>query len=86
MNAPDTFIATITNEERTFEEDMELPSSMPVAELCQQLLMILKEIHEDMFTNWVKCYLEYNNRIIKDDDTLLKAGAFSGSWLVVREG
>ena len=86
MNAPDTFIATITNEERTFEEDMELPSSMPASELCQQLLMILNEIHEDMFTNWVKCCLEYNSRIINDNDTLLKAGAFSGSWLVVREG
>ncbi|MBQ7155743.1 MAG: EsaB/YukD family protein [Synergistaceae bacterium] len=86
MNEPDTFIATVTNEERSFELDMELPSGMPVSELCQQILMILKDIHEEMFTNWNKCRLEYSSRILKDDDTLVKAGAFDGSRLVVLEG
>ena len=86
MNAPDTFIASITNEERSFEEDMELPSAMPASELCRQILMILKEIHEDIFEGWKSCRLECNSRILKDDDTLLKAGAFDGSCLIVREG
>ena len=85
MDAPDTFIATITNEERSFEQDMELPSNMPVSELCRQILLILKEEHEDMFTGWKACRLEHNSRILADDDTLLKAGAFDGSSLVVME-
>ncbi|MBQ3347391.1 MAG: EsaB/YukD family protein [Synergistaceae bacterium] len=86
MNEPDTFIATITNNERSIEMDMELPSRMPISELCHQLLMILKEFHEDMFTGWEKCCIEFNSRILKNDDTLLKAGAFDGSRLTVLEG
>ncbi len=86
MNEPETFIATVTNDERSFEEDMELPAAMPVSELCRQILMILKDIHEEIFTGWNSCKLEYNNRILKDDDTLLKVCAFDGSRLVVREG
>ncbi len=86
MNAPDTFIASITNEERSFEEDMELPSAMPALELCRQILMILKEIHEDIFEGWNVCRIEYNNRILRDDDTLLKVGAFDGSRIIVHEG
>ena len=86
MNAPDTFIVSITNDERSFEEDMELPSAMLVSELCRQILLILKEIHEDIFEVWNKCCLEYNSRILKDDDTLLKVGAFDGSRIIVREG
>lgn len=86
MNEPETFIASITNEERSFEEDMELPSGMPASELCRQILMILKDIHDDIFSGWNSCKLEYNSRILKDDDTLLKVCAFDGSRLVVREG
>ena len=85
MDAPDMFIATITNDERSFEEDMELPSGMPVSELSRQILMILKEIHEDMFSNWKTCRLEGGGHMLKDDDTLLKAGVFDGSMIVVRE-
>ena len=85
MNEPDTFIATITNDERSFEEDMELPSGMPISELCRQILMILKEIHEDIFSGWSSCCLESNNRLLNKDDTLIKAGIFDGSVIVVRE-
>ena len=85
MNAPDTFIATITNDERSFEEDMELPSGMQVSELCRQLLMILKDIHEDIFSSWTSCRIESNNRFLNNDDTLAKAGVFDGSIIVVRE-
>ena len=86
MNEPETFIASITNEERSFEEDMELPAGMPASELSRQILMILKEIHDDIFSGWNSCRLEYNNVLLKDDDTLLKVSAFDGSRLVVREG
>ena len=84
MEAPGTFIATITNDERTFEQDMELPSGMPVSELKKQVMMILKETHENIFTDWTTCILESNNRVLRDDDTLLKAGIFDGSMIVVR--
>ena len=86
MNEPETFIATITNDERTIEEDMELPSSMPVSELSRQILMILKEIHEDKFGAWGACHLECNNRVLNKDDTLIKAGVFDGSRIIVRAG
>lgn len=85
MNEPDTFIATVTNDERSFEVDMELPSGMPASEMCSQILMILKDIHEDIFTDWNKCHLEYRGHVLRDDDTLLKAGAFDGSRLVIRQ-
>ena len=85
MNAPETFIATITNEERSFEEDMELPSGMQVSELCRQILMILKDIHEDIFSNWTSCRIESNNKLLNGDDTLAKAGVFDGSIIVVKE-
>ncbi len=85
MNEPETFIATVTNDERSFEQDMELPSAMPVSELSSQILMILKDIHEDIFSQWVSCRLECNNRLLKKDDTLIKAGVFDGSRIIVRE-
>ena len=86
MNEPDAFIVTITNEEHSFENDMELPSGMPVSELCSQILMVLKDIHEDVFNGWAKCHLECNNRLLNDNDTLVKAGVFGGSRIVIREG
>ncbi len=86
MNEPETFIATITNDERSFEQDMELPSNMPVSELSAQILMILKSIHEDIFSHWVSCRLECNSKILNKDDTLIKARVFDGSIIVVREG
>ncbi len=86
MNEPETFIATITNDERSFEQDMELPSNMPVSELSAQILMILKNIHEDIFLHWVSCQLECNSKILNKDDTLIKARVFDGSIIVVREG
>lgn len=86
MNEPDTFIATVTNNERSFEQDMELPSAMPVSELSSQILLILKNIHEDIFAPWSSCRLECNNRILKEDDTLMKARVFDGSIIIVREG
>ena len=85
MNEPDTFIATVTNDERSFEQDMELPSNMPVSELSSQILMILKDIHEDIFSQWESCRLECSNKILNNDDTLIKAGVFDGSIIVVRE-
>ena len=85
MNAPDTFIATITNEERSFEEDMELPSGMPVSELSRQILMILKEIHDDIFLHWTACRLECKNKLLGSEDTLAQAGVFDGSIIVVRD-
>ncbi len=86
MNEPDTFIATITDSALSFEEDMELPSAMPVSELSRQILMILKEIHEDKFGGWSICRLECNNVILNKDDTLATAGVFDGSRIIVREG
>lgn len=86
MNEPDAFIVTITNDERSFENDMELPSGMPVSELCSQILMVLKDIHEDVFNGWTKCHLECNNRLLNDNDTLVKAGVFGGSRIVIRVG
>ena len=86
MNEPETFIATVTNDERSFEQDMELPSEMPVSELSVHILMVLKDIHKDIFSNWVSCRLECNNKILKQDDTLAKARVFDGSIIIVREG
>ena len=86
MNEPQTFIASVTNDERSFEEDMELPSTMPVSELSSQILMILKDIHEDIFEGWSSCRIECNNRLLNKDDTLLKAGVFDGSRIIIREG
>ena len=84
MNGPDTITATITNDERSFSEDMELPSGMPVSELGRQIMLILKDIHEDIFSGWTSCRLECRGRILDAEDTLLKAGVFDGSVIVVR--
>ena len=64
---------------------MELPSGMPVSELCRQILMILKEIHEDIFSAWGSCRLVSNNKLLNGDDTLAKAGVFDGSIITVQE-
>ena len=85
MNGPDTVTATVTNDERTFHDDMELPSGMPVSELSRQIMLILKDIHEDIFSGWAACRLEYRGRILNADDTLLNVGAFDGSIIVVRQ-
>ena len=85
MNAPETFICTITNDERSFSQDMELPSGMPVSELCRQILMILRELYEDIFSGWRSCCLESGGRLLNGEDTLAGAGVFDGSLISVRE-
>ena len=86
MNEPDAFIVTVTNDERNFEQDMELPADMQISDLSAQILMTLKSIHEDIFSDWRSCCLECGCRILNQNDTLLKAGVFDGSIIVVREG
>lgn len=85
MNEPELFILTVMSEDEEFETDMELPSEMPVSELCKQILAILKGVDSDKFGDIQKCSLEYNNRVLNDDDTLLKVGAFDGSRLILLE-
>ncbi len=85
MNEPELFLVTLRLEDGSFEVDMELPSQLPIGELRRRLLDILKTLHEDELAGWQICRLEYNNRILNDDDTLLKVGAFDGSRLYLVE-
>ena len=85
MNEPELFLVTLKLEDGSFEVDMELPSQLPIGELRRRLLGILKTLREDELSGWQTCRIEYNNRILNDDDTLLKVGAFDGSKLYLME-
>ena len=85
MNAPNTFIVTVQTVDQRFMQDMELPSELPVSELAPKLLEVLKNIAEDEFADCGNIRLEANNRVLSDNDTLVKAGAFDGSRITLLE-
>ena len=83
MNEPDAFIVTVQTIDESFMQDMELPSTLPISELSKKLLEALRSMPESEFNSWTSCRFECNNRILNDSDTLLKAGVFDGSRLVL---
>ena len=85
MNEPELFLVTLMLVDGSFEIDMELPSQLPIGDLRRRLLDIIKTLHEDELSGWQTCRLEYNNRVLNDDDTLLKVGAFDGSKIYMVE-
>ena len=85
MNEPDLFIVTIIFGDENSELDMELPSQLSIGELRIRIFEILKNLHEDVFEGWHSCGLEFKNRVLEDNETLLKAGVFDGSRLYVVE-
>ncbi|MBQ6775159.1 MAG: hypothetical protein IJP53_01750 [Synergistaceae bacterium] len=85
MNEPELFLVTLISGDGSLEVDMELPSQLQIGELRGRILDILKTLYEDQFDGWQSCQFEYNNRVLRDDETLLKIGAFDGSKLYVIE-
>ncbi len=85
MNEPELFLVTVIFGNGVFNVDMELPSQLPVKDLSRRVLEILKSLYEGEFSNWNSCGFEFNNKILSDDDTLLKVGAFDGSKIFMIE-
>lgn len=85
MNEPETFIVTVQTADESFVQDMELPSEMPASELSVKLLEALKSMPESEFADCRTCRLEFNSRMLEDNESLLKAGAFDGSRIMVLE-
>ncbi len=85
MNEPELFLVTLIFGDGLFNVDMELPSQIPVGELSKRVLEILKSLYEGEFSGWKSCSFEFNNKILSNDDTLLKAGAFDGSKIFMIE-
>lgn len=83
MNEPDSFIVTVQTVDESFMQDMELPSELPAYELSVKLLEALRTIPGSGFDRWTSCRFECDNCILNDNDTLLKAGAFDGSRIIV---
>ena len=85
MNEPELFLVTVFFGDANFNVDMELPSQQPIGELSRRVLDILKSLYEGELSGWQSCRLQYNNRILSSDETLLKAGAFDGSKIFMIE-
>lgn len=83
MNEPDMFLITVVFGAENYEADMELPSTMPAERLCSKILDLLKNLYGGEFLKWDSCVLEYNSRILNDDETLLGTGIFDGSTIFV---
>ena len=80
---PDVFIVTVASEVGDFEADLEIPSGLPLAEMEEKLVGILKILDEEKFKDWRGCRLRYRGRVLQEAETLADAGAFDGSRLVV---
>lgn len=85
MNEPEMFIVTVIFGSENYETDMELPAELPVSELCRKLLDVLKNLYEGEFAGWKSCVLEYDYRVLDDNETLMSAGVYDGSRLYVIE-
>ena len=79
---PEYFIVTITDTDKRFETDLEIPSRLPFAEYKAKLLEILKIMDGYTFHAWHDYRLLFKNRALSGGDTLASAGAFDGSRLV----
>lgn len=85
MNVPETVLVTVASDSEYFEADMELPGELPVKELKAEVMNVLRNEFGGSFTAWKSCSLEYRNITLNDEDTLISAGVFDGSRLLVYE-
>ena len=80
---PETVIITIGYYEKNIFIDMEIPADVPVNVLKNKILEILRNMYEGIFAGWNEYNIAFNNRFLQDDETLISAGAYEGSYLYV---
>ena len=80
---PETVIITVGYYEKNIFVDMEIPGEVTVNVLKNKILEILRNIYEGIFTEWTEYNIAFNNRFLHDDETLISAGAYEGSYLYV---
>lgn len=79
---PDSFVVTITTQDRAFSIDMSLPSWMSADELGPQIAASIKPL-DDSIAKWEACAMFIDGHQIRGKQTLASAGAFDGSVIVV---
>lgn len=80
---PDAFIVTITDTAGHFEIDIEIPARLPVHAFKAKLLEILVTADMHLFGGWQAYDLRFDGRMLGENDTLARVGAFDGSRLAV---
>ena len=82
-NEPDMILATIECPNEKVSIDMELPANIPVGNMADKILEVLKNMYAGLFSSWTKCFLIYNNRILNNNETMLSAGIYDGGYIYV---
>lgn len=83
MNEPENILATVACVEKKIAIDMELPAKLYIKDLSLKILEVLKNIYAGLFSDWEKCCLIYNNRILNGNETLISAGIYDGGYIYV---
>lgn len=83
MNEPENILATIESLENKITLDLELPATLPVSELKIKILEVLKNFYAELFMNWEKFFLIYENKILSDNETLISSGIYDGSYVYI---
>ena len=80
-------ILTIQMEQSDIEFDMELPTNIPGGELCEKLLVIVRNFEDQVFHNIKKINLriERSKKMLDDDQTLEDAEVWDGSIITILE-
>lgn len=79
----DHVIVTVRADSGRFEEDMELPSKISIADLAPQLLENLKAMSPYQFSGRSEIRLKCGQTILDDEDTLEKGHVWDGAVLEV---
>ncbi len=82
-NEPEAIIVTIVSTNDKISLDMELPASLPISKIKQQILEVLRNIYAGVFVGWNDCKLVYSNRFLDDGESLNSSGVCEGSYLYV---
>ena len=79
----ETVIITVGYPEQKIFVDMEIPANTRINILKNKILDILKNMYEGIFFKWSRYNIAFNNRFLRDDDTLTSVGAYDGSFLYI---
>ena len=82
-NDPDVILATVECIDKKISIDMELPANIPIKDLAEKILEILKNIYVGLFADWTKCCLINSNMILSNNETMLSAGIYDGGYIYV---
>lgn len=78
-------IITITDKQKRFMYDMEVPAAQPGLQLGENVMEVLNEVNPELYLNarYHCMYINRLGRVLSDKESLAGAGARNGDYITI---